>query len=322
MFCFSPYEKRYIPESVGYLNQAMLYNNNIKNSEGINGENLGSCLEQVFMYGPKTPTLSNDSYVPLDSWNHYSNDNGSISLGKNKTGNKDSGTVRVRYTVMDILEGDYLLAQEFYETYSWLYPKRKDHPFYEISNGGFGINLEFAFLEYTTKTLKKHQSSNRIYPGEKSIVSDIYKRYITARSFDMLDLLVREDLLVPTEELEDPETKEVMLAICDFIEIDLDERFTFFSKSLGIHERKYTKREGGNYRLNHNITVKDYMTENLNNHGLGQIIYDNQDIIHGDIILNREVLNGFFEIRLDPIVDQSLVTLLGDCLERIKVIRE
>jgi hypothetical protein len=210
--------RAHVPLSVGYLNQAMLYNNNIKNIEGINGENFSSCLEQVYKYGPDTRA------------------NGGKSTDLMVIESDD---------LFETLEGDVILAREFAELFVEKFQKRLDYPYSSTSDNGLGLTLIYPFFKLPIgKRLRSDKISKpRLFPGYESYISDIYTRYINGISNGLFHQLISLNIIVKEEDEREyiGNTNDILLRITEIVERDYEVRFKFFSQNLHENEFSYEK---------------------------------------------------------------------------------
>lgn len=196
-------------EPVGYLNQAMLYNNNIKNIEGINEKNLSNCTELVYRYGPKNYRRTN----LLDNLTTY-------------------------YDKFDYCDGDLCLAFDFFNFYASINSLNKNRcslPYNEISSGGLGFKIAFPFLNQSDTFNSSMTIVDKKFVGSCSLTAEPFAQFINGKVADILGFLVDYGQLVPVIDFENChvnniERGDLELEIQAFLLNSLDYKWRYFSQ--------------------------------------------------------------------------------------------
>lgn len=186
LFYFQNREEKAV--RVGYLNQSILWNNNIKNTNGIDKNNIASCTEYVFRNGPHK---SDDNLTFY--WSHLFD-----------------------YTP----NGDLNLSREFFEFHAILRLSKNERkfPFAPIADSGLGFNYGLPFLKTNLPKLKLSDpilEFKAIY-NHQCFTSESYQTVLMSESHQLLYDLVVDGVFIECPESDGLSANDLARQIADF----------------------------------------------------------------------------------------------------------
>lgn len=187
---------------VGYLNQAILYNNNIKNMNGIDQSNIASCTEYVF-----THAEHNDDELPI--------------FGEH---------------VLNVAYGNTRLAEEFF-VYHKIIREIDYTRCYGTGSGSLNFNILFPFLKQPKEMYERGKIiiSDELIQAKEWFTAEGYQRSLMLETQDVFGELFNNNIFVYDDN--GISSSDLKLSLSDMLHHEY--KITHFSRVVETINNKY-----------------------------------------------------------------------------------